>query len=172
MRGFGTAVHPGGTERFTTAIVAGAAICVSLASCNSTPQPVGNPDPGHERLTELAPVMSVIPPGVRPTLRQKHEPTWDSCMGLAGTFGWDPVDVDISWRYTGHPALVRAHVKSTMASLGWKLDQRSAGDLVWHRTLSTGQRASAELIGGPGWHPPGWDMQATAPPAIHPVKGC
>lgn len=41
--------------------------------------PVGDPDPGHQRMAELAPTPAVVPAGSMVTLRQKSEPIWDSC---------------------------------------------------------------------------------------------
>ena len=169
--------HRGFTARGRVQLVGlAAATCAILAGCHSAsrlPQPVGDPDPGHRRMTALAPVLSVVPPGVRPSLRKKYAPNWDSCDSRPESFGWDPVTVDVDWPYTGRPAEVVEHVKSAMASLGWTPDPASAtGDWTWHLRLSTGDRASAELLGGPGSQPPDWALEATAPPAVHPVKGC
>jgi len=152
-----------------TAIVAALAGC---ASKQSLPSPVGDPDPGHRRMAEIAPVLSVLPPGVQPIRRDKYEPVWDSCDAMPGTFGWDPVTVEVDWRYTGHDAHVLAHVSAVMKSLGWTPDHRTAADLSWHRELSTGGYATADLLGGASSRPPSWVMEALATAANHPIGGC
>lgn len=123
-------------------------------------------------------MLSVVPPGSHVTLRQKVEPDWDSCDGRRDTYGWDPAEVDVDWKYVGNATRVLGQVEAGMRSLGW-IEHRGAGsggagfgELSWHKTLTDGAVASALLLGGPGSDPPDWSLQADVPAATHPVRGC
>lgn len=150
----------------------GTLVVLVLAGCyGSLPSPVGDPDPGHQRMALLTPTLSVVPPGSKVTLRQRTEPIWDSCDAVPSTFGWDPVTVDVEWRYAGHPAQTVDHVRSVLATMGW-VERDGEGTWEWSRPLPTGGRAAAMLLGGPGSDPKDWAFEATAPPATHPSHGC
>lgn len=121
----------------------------------------------------LIPTLSVVPAGSKVISRQKYEPVWDSCDSVPSTFGWDPVTVDVSWRYAGRAAQTLTHVRPVLAGLGWvEIDDQHTWS--WQRPLPTGGHASATLLGGPGAAAGSrdWDFEATAPPATHPVHGC
>lgn len=105
--------------------------------------------------------------------RQKNKPVWDSCDGMAGTYGWGDVTVDMEWAYRGHDGRVFAHVDAAMRARGWRLDKSSErGDWGWTKKLSGGVVATANLSGGAGSAPTSWGIEASAPPAIHPASGC
>ncbi|MGW4518061.1 hypothetical protein ACWEO4_40370 [Streptomyces sp. NPDC004393] len=150
------------------------ATVMALTGCSGTPSPVGDPDPGHRRLEAIHPVLSAVPPGAHVTLKQSVAPQWDSCDGITSTYGWDPATVDVDFSGGGTAPQVVAHVQTAMRGLGWTFDQGSIaqGSWTWHMKLADGGQASAQLIGGPGVEPPGWSLQATAPPASHPSTGC
>lgn len=150
------------------------ATVMALTGCDVTPLPVGDPDPGHRRLKAIHPVLSVVPPGAHVTLKQSVEPHWDSCDGIKSTYGWDDATVAVDFTGGGSATQVTARIRTSMRNLGWTIDQGSVdqGEFRWHKKLDHGARASAVLIGGPGSQPPGWSLQATAPPATHPSKGC
>lgn len=119
-------------------------------------------------------MLSVVPPGAHIELKQGFEPQWDSCDGVRSTYGWDPATVDVSFTGGGSASQVVAQIRSALRALGWTLDEGSSqeGVWAWHKTLTDGSRGSAQLVGGPGVVPPDWELEATAPPASHPVKGC
>jgi hypothetical protein len=135
----------------------------------------GDPDPGSRLLAALRPVAAAVPTGVADVQRQFVEPRWDSCDGIASTYGWDDVTVDVSFNANGMTdAAVLAHIKVSLSSDGWTYENTSrAGAWYWYRTLSSGHRAVIQLLGGSAVDPPNpWDLQATTPAATHPVKGC
>jgi hypothetical protein len=150
------------------------ATVMALTGCSGTPRPVGDPDPGHRRLKAIYPVLSLVPPGAHVTLKQSVKPQWDSCDGIRSTYGWDPATVDVDFTGGGSALQVVAYVQTAMRGLGWMFDQGSIaqGVWAWHKKLADGGQASAQLLGGPNVEPPGWTLQATAPPASHPSKGC
>ncbi|MGW4825757.1 hypothetical protein ACWEP4_44670 [Streptomyces sp. NPDC004227] len=148
------------------------ATVMALTGCSGTPRPVGDPDPGHRRLKAIHPVLSVVPPGAHVTLKQSFEPQWDSCDGIRSTYGWNEATVAVDFIGGGSELQVAAHIQTAMRDLGWTFDQGSIaqGEWTWHKKLADGSQASAQLL-GPG-EPPDWNLQATAPPATHPVKSC
>ncbi|MFJ6832500.1 hypothetical protein [Streptomyces sp. NPDC091209] len=119
-------------------------------------------------------MLSVVPPGAHVTQKQSVKPQWDSCDGIRSTYGWDPATVVVDFTDGGSAPRVVAYVQRAMRGLGWTFEQASIGQgtWAWHRKVASGGRASALLIGGPGSEPPGWTLQATAPPASHPSNGC
>lgn len=156
--------------------LAAAAVAVTVAGCGGPPSPVGVPDPGHRRMAALTPVLSVIPAGAQVESRQKTEPVWDSCDGVTKTYGWDPVTVWVQFRGGGTPAEIVSHIESAMRRLGWTLYAAHSGhgSWLWHHPVPGGGHGHlfAQLLGGPDAEPHDWSLQATAPPATHPVKGC
>ncbi|MFJ5897615.1 hypothetical protein ACIQFZ_19485 [Streptomyces sp. NPDC093064] len=146
------------------------ATVMALTGCSGTPRPVGDPDPGHRRLKAIQPVLSVVPPGAHVTQKDIVEPIWDSCDGIRSTYGWNDATVAVDFTGGGSDLQVAEHIETAMRRLGWTLDQGSLaqGSWTWHKKLADGSQASAQLLSGP----PDWNLQATAPPASHPSKGC
>jgi hypothetical protein len=149
-------------------------VAIVMAGCSTTPSPTGNPDPGHRLMSSIQPVLGVLPTDAHVTLRHASEPRWDSCDGVKSTYGWDPVTVDAEFTVDGSPAQIVSHIDSSLRAMGWVPDRSAFGDGAWYgtRTLVGGTTASAQLLGGRNAQPPDWSIQASAPPAAHPVKGC
>lgn len=149
------------------------ATALVASGCTDPTSPVGDPDPGHHIMDALAPVLTVLPSGVEATTAKKYAPQWDSCDGRDDTYGWDDVTVDLDWPYTGGDTGVRSHVRNRMRQLGWTQDTPpTSTEPTWTKQLDGGGEASAMLLGGTGSDPTSWMLQATAPPATHPVRGC
>ncbi|SEL93952.1 hypothetical protein SAMN05414137_115173 [Streptacidiphilus jiangxiensis] len=167
-------LHPWSAR--VAAVLSTLALGLALAGCTGgqdEPQPVGDPDPGHRLAQALQPVLSAVPAGAAVTQHESVAPIWDSCDGIRSTFGWDSVTVDTLFDGGGSPAQVVAHVDARMRDLGWMADGApSAGQWQWHKVMPGGAVAQAQLVGGPGSSPDGWMLQASAPPATHPVHGC
>ncbi|MET8137267.1 hypothetical protein ABZV24_36050 [Streptomyces sp. NPDC005251] len=163
-------------RRLAHGVMSGAMVAtvMALTGCSGTPSPVGDPDPGHRRLKAILPVLSAVPPRAHVTLKQSVKPQWDSCDGMRSTYGWDPATVDVDFTGGGSALQVVAYVQTAMQGLGWTFDQVSIaqGVWAWHKKLTDGGQASAHLLGGPDAEPPDWTLQATAPPASHPSRGC
>lgn len=147
-----------------------------LTSCSSSPpSPVGDPDPGHHLLAALRPVAAVVPDGVSHLRRQFVSPSWDSCDGVASSYGWDDVTVDVSFDSNGRSnAAIFAHIDAALRHAGWTYESTSEpGAWYWQRNVAAGHPAHIQLLGGTQHQPAKqWDLQATTPPATHPVKGC
>ena len=107
---------PGWDRRRAHGVVAVAVVAsvMALAGCGRTPQPVGEPDPGHRRLDAIRPVLSVVPSVARVSLQQSVEPRWDSCDGVRSTYGWDPATVDTQFTGGGSAPQVVAHIRTAM----------------------------------------------------------
>jgi hypothetical protein len=124
-------------------------------------------------MNAIHPVLSVVPPGAHVTLKQSVEPQWDSCDGIRSTYGWDEATVNVDFTGGGPALTTVSYVQVAMRGLGWTFDGSIAqGTWAWHKKLADGGQASAQLLGGPNVEPPGWTLQATAPPATHPSSGC
>ncbi|MFD7876781.1 hypothetical protein ACFV5G_22180 [Streptomyces sp. NPDC059766] len=152
------------------------AAVVALAGCgSSTPQPVGDPDPGERLLAAIKPVLSVAPAGAHISSRDAAKPRWDSCDGIESTYGWDEPTVDLEFTGGGTDAQVVAHLKSALRKLGWTFDTANSaptGPWYWHKTVASNVQGTVQLLGGSAFTPSDWDLQATTPPATHPATGC
>jgi hypothetical protein len=163
-----------GRRRGAVASAVAAAAVAALAGC-SMPQPVGNPDPGGRLLTALKPLLAVAPAGAHITLKDAVKPRWDSCDGVASTYGWDEPRVDLDFTGGGTDARVVVHLKSALRTLGWTFDPVNSdpsGPWFWHRTVAGDVQGTVQLLGGSAFDPSDWDLLATAPPAARPVTGC
>jgi hypothetical protein len=62
----------------------------------------------------------------------KIEPRWDSCDGLAGTFGWDPAIVQMGFRWDKTAQELLAALNARLRAKGWEMGEPptwgSAGD--------------------------------------------
>ena len=148
---------------------------LSLTACSSTPTPTGDPDPGHQRLTALKPVLTAIPPNATVQYKLVSEPKWDSCDGRRSTFGWNDLSVDAAFTTASTVSSVWSAIRNAMASLGWaSANSQPSGDppgLSWTRVLPGGATAEANLTARPD-NPRGWTLHAEAPPAVRPATGC
>jgi hypothetical protein len=83
------------------------------------------------------------------------------------------VDADFSTGATSQQQVV-AHVSAAMGRLAWAYDAKDSGggQWVWSRQVS-GRTATTTLTSPGVFQDPGmWSLDAEAPPATHPVKGC
>jgi len=164
--------------RIGTTLVVLAAV---LGGCDRGPAgsaPSGDPDPGGHILTVLKSVERAVPAHAQILLAQEHEPTWDSCDGRAGTFGWNDVIVATQFRTSGAPLTVVMAADKVLASAGWTRVAISHDPLGpdgrWSRTVPGGAVASATLaLGTRGdGEAPHWELTAIAPPQGRRASGC
>ncbi|HET9079863.1 MAG TPA: hypothetical protein VFO01_05035 [Trebonia sp.] len=166
-----TAMSP---RRLATAGCAAAGLLFLACACSGAPSPSGDPDPGHQSLTALEQVLSVIPAGAQVSYKNQDEPRWTSCDGRQSTYGWGPAVVDAQFSVgAASPQQVVARARATMARLAWTYDPgtSSNGQWSWFRQVG-GRTAVATLQHGPPGAPRSWSLYAGAPPAVHPVTGC
>lgn len=120
-------------------------------------------DPGGRIMAKIVPVVKVIPgfgsgrvPWIAmpcdscnfPTsYAMKIEPAWDSCDGMAGTFGWDPVVIQVGFSWPGSSRALVEVVSKRMRLRGWARGAAplwtDGGDYVW--VSPRGHTPSAEL---------------------------
>ncbi|MFD8810176.1 hypothetical protein ACFV23_01400 [Streptomyces sp. NPDC059627] len=113
--------------------------------------------------------------GARTSSRYAAKPMWDSCDGIESTYGWDEPTANLEFTGGGTDTQVVAHLKSALRKLGWTFDTANsapAGPWYWHKTVARHVQGTVQLLGGSAFNPSDWDLQATTPPAIHPVTGC
>jgi hypothetical protein len=159
-------------RRLADTVGALVSVLALACACSGAPRPAGDPDPGHQSLSGLEPVLSVIPAGARVIHEDRVEPRWDSCDGEQSTYGWDPAVVDADFSTGAAPwQQVVVYVRAAMRRLGWAYDPKGSGggQLMWSRKIS-GRTATTTLL-MPG-DPPTWTLDAEAPPATHPVTAC
>lgn len=92
-------------------------------------------DPGGRLMAKIAPMVRVIPGfehGHIPwigfpcdsckfpvTYAIKVEPRWDSCDGMAGTFGWDPVVIQVGFPWNGSGHALVGLLNERLGARGW-----------------------------------------------------
>jgi hypothetical protein len=110
--------------------------------------------------------------------RQYAEARWVSCDGLAGTFGWSDISVQLTFDASPDTLLMMSYVTSGMETIGWTIDNATGPSLMevnqrFSRTLTNGAEAFALLL---PWdvkgHTPGWQLTAVAPPEGPRATGC
>ena len=92
-------------------------------------------DPGGLIMARLTPIVRAVPgfetgriPWIPPPgasgqfpvrYAVKIEPPWDSCDGMAGTFGWDPVTIQVGFRWTGSDQSLMNQLNQNLTARGW-----------------------------------------------------
>jgi hypothetical protein len=144
----------------------------------ATRSPHGDPDPAGRILAGLKTIESVVPADAEVTLRQASEPSWDSCAGREGTFGWTKVTVGMQFRTSEQPSALVARTDRLLTAAGWHRTGAEGTPLgpsaQWSRTVTGSTVASALLSpgtrgGGSGIY---WDLDAAAPPQGQQASGC
>jgi hypothetical protein len=108
-----------GISKFA-AVMAACLLGCGLGSCSSSSGQHPGGDPGDRLMARLSVLVQVVPgfgsgriPWFTPKdpngnfpdiYATKIEPAWDSCDGRAGTFGWEPVMIQIGFKWTGSAA--------------------------------------------------------------------
>lgn len=148
-------------------------------------------DPGGRLMAKIAPVVRVVPGFEHgrvqwitspcdtcqfpATYAIKIEPRWDSCDGMAGTFGWDPVIIQVGFRWTGSSQALVDLLNEQLSARGWagRAEQSWAdnGDAVW---ISPHGHAPTEEFALESPIPPDkqWMAMVEAKPQGQLVKGC
>jgi len=146
------------------------AVVLPLACACSTMSRLtaGDPDPGHQAMSALAPVLSAVPAGAVVSHEDRTDSHWDSCDGRSSTYGWDPITGQAMFTSGAGESQVTAHVSAVMRRLGWRGAPGAGGTWTWSRQVG-GRTATATLESDAAGD---WSLDATAPPAADPVTGC
>jgi hypothetical protein len=118
--------------------LAAAAVLIALAVAawpRSAAHAHAGGDPGGRLMAQIAPVVRVVPGFEHGHIRWivfpcdscqfpvtyaiKVEPRWDSCDGMAGTFGWDPVVIQVGFRWTGSSHALVDLLNERLGARGW-----------------------------------------------------
>ncbi len=91
-------------------------------------------DPGGRLMAKLTPLVRVVPgfeSGQIPWITggdangdfpriyaMKVEPRWDSCDGMAGTFGWDPALIQVGFQWAGNSASLTKYLNRRLVPRG------------------------------------------------------
>jgi len=119
-----------------SATAAGLALCIAVTAFvwhAVTSHPGG--DPGGRIIAQMTPVVAVVPgfeSGRIPWIAFpcdtckfpakyaiKIEPGSDSCDGMAGTFGWDPVRIQVGFLWTGSRQSLVDLLSKRLSLRGW-----------------------------------------------------
>jgi hypothetical protein len=148
-------------------------------------------DPGGQLMAKIATVVRVVPgfehghipwiafpcDSCRFPVRYaiKVEPRWDSCDGMAGTFGWDPVVIQVGFRWTGSSQALVNLLNERMGAQGWTRGAApswgNGGDVVWigPHTHTPAEEFSLDSMPGEAHQ---WMATVEAKPQGQLVKGC
>ena len=148
------------------AVLASTAISAAISPGPSTG------DPGGRILSELRPVGYAIPRDAQILYRNDVEPHWDSCDARPGTFGWDPVVVQIHFRSGLSPDDVESNADAQLRKLGWSSAYQYSAPAIawgWTKQLRNVTEAKAQLeVEADG----AWTLIALAPPVGPRAHGC
>lgn len=167
---------------------AAALIALAVLTWPSSGARVGG-DPGGRLMAKIARVVRVVPGFERgripwiafpcdachfpATYAIKVKPRWDSCDGMAGTFGWDPPVVQAGFRWTrGRQALVGL-LDKRLGARGWVRAAEpswasAGGNAIW---VSAHGHAKEFAIASPITGKQ-WTAYVEAKPQGQLVKGC
>jgi hypothetical protein len=136
--------------------------------------PFDNPgDPGGRIMAQLMPVVNAVPMTAHVDYVEQDESHQDSCDGMDGTFGWDPLYVQKVFKWNGGVSRLFQIVNQRLAASGWKFNGGNRRKLHWwwRKKLSTGYRASANMqYDRQLLHE--WTINTAAPAALPPPSGC
>jgi hypothetical protein len=153
--------------------IAALAIAVVCILWFAWPRHPSGGDPGNRILDQLRPVSRVVPPNTKIDYAHYSEPFWDSCDGMAGTFGWDDPSVQVEFGWSGSPTTLIDYARGKLARLGWgaftQQEDNGLPGAAWTKTLGNGTTAHAQL-GASAYG--GWFIFAQAPPLGHQSSGC
>ena len=158
----------------------------SSTSATTTPAPtaagaVG--DPGGRILAALRTATSAVPARAHLNWAHFDEPKLDSCDGQPGTWGYDPVTVQVDFSWQESQSTVLASVRHALELTGWRWTEPTpptfpgqnygTADAIgtWVRTPRGGRSATAALFSDTYAHAE-WSLIAEAPATLPPPKGC
>jgi hypothetical protein len=151
-----------------------ATFTTTSGSSGAPPSGASSGDPAGRIMTNLTPLVRVLPgfesgavPWIAPPCDScqfphkyaiKIEPRWDRCDGRSGTYGWDPVTIQIGFPWSGSQSSLNALIAARLLPLGWQQTEQApdwgdAGSPAW--TFPAGPSptetitASASGSGGP-----------------------
>jgi hypothetical protein len=124
-------------------------------------------------LDQLRPVSHAVPPSAKIEYAHYDEPAWDSCDGMAGTWGWDDPSVQVEFSWQGSSTSLLDHAKAALAHDGWggfaQQVQNGVPGGAWTKKLSNGTTAQVQVGSDGGGS---WFVFGQAPPVGQPSSGC
>lgn len=178
----------GKCARIVVLVVIGLTGCGTSPSTSTTTTPTPTStgavgDPGGRILAVLRTATSAVPTGAHLNWSHFDEPKLDSCDGQPGTWGHDPVSVQVDFSWQESQGTVLAAVRLALQRVGWRWTEPTpttfsgqnygTGDAIgtWVRTLPGGRPATAALFSDT-YAPAEWSLIAEAPATLPPPKGC
>jgi hypothetical protein len=169
-------------------------LMIALAGCGTSPStsttaksapPLTGTagDPGGRILAALRTATSAVPTRAHLNWSHYDEPKLDSCDGRPGSWGYDPVTVQVDFSWQEPPSTVLASARHALEGIGWRWtgptpatfpgQNYGTGDAIgtWARTLLAGRPATAALFSDTYAHAE-WSLIAEAPATLPPPKGC
>lgn len=151
-----------------------------LGACGGQPSPYGSPDPGGRIMAAVSTVQRAVPAQARIVRSQHVKPSWDSCDGRAGTFGWNDVAVVVTFTTPVPARTLLAATTARLLSAGWSPYQGKDGryqpgprSAWWSRPVPGGTALALLSRDGTRGGLPQWDLSAHAPPFSGPrASGC
>jgi len=140
-------------------------------------------DPGGRILAALRTAASAVPARAHLNWAHFDEPKLDSCDGQPGTWGYDPVTVQVDFSWQQSQSTVLASVRHALELIGWRWTEPTPATFpgqnygtadaigTWVRTLRGGRSATAALFSDTYAHAE-WSLIAEAPATLPPPKGC
>jgi hypothetical protein len=138
----------------------------------------GDPDPGGRILDGLRSSEVAVPNDATAVSRQENEAHWDSCDGRAGTFGWSPISVIVTFRSATEPGVLITQADDRMVAAGWvrgsSLNSPIGPGRTWTRTVADGTNATSQLVTGTTDNGQSitWELSAYAPARGPHASGC
>jgi hypothetical protein len=103
----------------------------------------------------------------------KVEPHWDSCDGKPGTFGWDPVVIQVGFRWRGTTQALASVLNSRLAARGWAAGAPAWADAgAYTSVFPPGYAPSEALVVEPPVNGDGWMALMEARPDGQLASGC
>ena len=157
-------------------------------STSTTTTPTPTParavaDPGARILAALRTATSDVPSRAHLNWSHFGEPKRDSCDGRPGTWGYDPVTVQVDFSWQESQSTVLASVRHALELAAWRWTEPTMATFpgqnygtadaigTWVRTLTGGRPATAALFSDTYAHAE-WSVIAEAPATLPPPKGC
>lgn len=187
-----TAHLPSRPKVVMSIVIAVAAVAIALAVAGWVRSDIhAGGDPGGRLMARITPMVRVVPgfehgqiPWIAPpcdacrfpvTYAMKFEPRWDSCDEMAGTFGWDPVVVQVGFRWAGSSKALMGLLDKRLGARGWARGAAPSwgdgGDAVWvgPRAHSPAEEFSLGSMPGADHQ---WQALVEAKPQGQLVRGC
>lgn len=126
-------------------------------------------------MLQLRPAGAALPPDARILYRNDVEPHWDSCDGMASTYGWDDVVIQVHFSSATTEEAVFSHAAAELAAQRWPEVPLGLVPGVtakmWSKLLANGTTGKLAITKD-NYGTSEWTLFASAPPDGQRVSGC